>query len=155
MYPKYFSEIVALDKKRDAALTVAPVSDLGFARDEYVLPALVDELPALAACYPVVFTNHETPVMVALTGRTRNNFIDEKGEWAGESYLPLVIRTYPFAALEDGNGDVVFCVDRKYQGIGVKGGKKVFADKQGKLTAFGHHAANFANSYLTSLKKTR
>ena len=155
MYPRFFCEIVALDKQRDAALSVAPVTDFGFARDETVLPALVDELPALACAYPVVFTNHDTPVMVALAGRTRNNSIDEKGALVGEQYLPLVIRTYPFAALEDANGELVFCIDRKYPGIVGKGGKKIFADKKGNFTAFGMNAATFANTYVTSLKKTR
>ncbi len=155
MYPKYFTEIVALDKQRDAAMTIVPVTDLGFARDEYVLPALVDELPALATAYPVVFTNHDIPVMVALTGHLRNMFISDKGDWTKDAYVPLVVRTYPFAALEDNNGDLVLCVDRKYPGIGVKGGEKIFSDKKGNFTPYGLNIAGFANTYMLSLKKTR
>jgi hypothetical protein len=154
MYPGFFKEIATLDKKRDASIKVAPVTSFAFAENETVLPALLDELPALVREYPVVFTNHEVPVMVALLGHEHNNYIDEGGNWRDGVYVPLTVRTYPFAGLDDAEGNSVFCIDRTYAGIGSKGGEKVFADKEGTLTPFGLNAANFVNLYVANLKKS-
>ena len=154
MYPAFFKEIVALDKRLDSGVKVLPVENYGFVSNESVMPALIDELPVLARDYPVVFTSHETPVMIAVLGHGRNAFVDEQANWQPGKYIPFAVRTYPFAGLADNTGNIIFCLDRKYPGVGDAGGHEIFADSEGTFTEFGQNAANFANIYATSLKNT-
>lgn len=153
MYPAFYNEIAIIDRKRDAAMQVEPVQCFEFARKETVLPAVCDELPALAGAYPVVFTDHDIPVMVTILGHGSNRFIGPDGAWAKESYIPLVVRSYPFAGLYDQNDDLLFCMDKRYRGTGELPGERVFTEN-GELAPFGAHAALFANHFATSMKKT-
>lgn len=155
MYPAFYREISAIDKQRDAMLAVAPVREYGFARKENVLPAFFDELARLVHDFPVVFTTHETPVMVTVLGHTINGQIDENGGWKEETYIPAVLRTYPFAGLQDDQGNLAFCIDRQYEGLGEGAGERVFSDTEGNLSPFGLHAARFAASYVNAFKRTR
>lgn len=155
MYPAFYREIGAIDRERDATLKVAPVKSYRFASEEHVLPAFFDELPALAREYPVVFTTHEVPVMVAVVGHRANRFIDDKGAWKEGAYVPAVLRTYPFAGLQDEQGNLAFCIDRRYDGIGARGGERVFEDNEGTFTPFGRNAAAFAASYVEAFRRTR
>ena len=154
MYPAFYKEIVAIDKSRDAALKVAPVTSYAFAAKETVLPALLDELPSLVSEYPIVFTTHDIPVMVAVIGYDHNSYVDEVGKWREGAYIPLTARTYPFAGLDDAEGNTLFCIDRTYSGLATSDGEKIFEDEVGSFTPFGLNAANFANVYVTNLKKT-
>lgn len=154
MYPAYYEEIAALDKQRDIALKVLPVSDYSFARKECVLPAFTDEIAHLVSEYPVVFTTHETPVMVAVFGSGGNGYVDENGAWRPGVYIPAVVRAYPFAALPDGAGNIVFCIDRTYKGLNHEEGETVFANGEGGLTPFGEKAATFVQAYANSFERT-
>ncbi len=151
MYPAFFKEIVALDKKLDSGLKVLPVKDYGFVSNESVMPALIDELPVLVKDYPIVFTSHDVPIMIAVLGHGRNSFVDEQANWRAGTHIPFVVRTYPFAGLADTTGDIIFCLDRQYPGVGDTGGREIFADSEGSFTEFGQYAANFANIYATAL----
>lgn len=154
MYPSFYKEIVAIDQKRDTGLRVKPLESMSFAKDEAVLPALVDELPYLAKDFPVVFTSHEKPLLVAVMGHNKNSFVDKAGKWKADKYVPMVLRTYPFAGIEDKSGELVFCIDRKYSGLAKTVGEKIFAGKDGTLTEYGMKAANVAKLYVDSLKRT-
>jgi hypothetical protein len=155
MDPAFYREISPINKERDALLKVAPVRNYRFATAENVLPAFFDEMPALVRHYPVVFTTHDVPVMVTVVGHRGNIFIDDRGAWQQEMYIPRVLRTYPFAGLQDDQGNLAFCIDRKYDGIGARTGEKVFEDAGGTFTPFGLNAARFAAAYVSSFERTR
>lgn len=154
MYPAYYEEIAALDKQRDAALKVLPVSEYSFAQKECVLPAFTDEIVHLVREYPVVFTTHETPVMVAVFGSGGNRYVDDSGTWRPETYIPAVVRAYPFAALPDNVGNMVFCIDRMYKGLNHDEGEAVFSNGEGGLTPYGEKAAAFVHAYANSFERT-
>ncbi len=67
-----------------------------------------------AASYPIVFTNEDLPMPLAILGiqAGENLFIDEKGQWAAGTYVPAYVRRYPFATGQGvREGDQILYVD--------------------------------------------
>jgi hypothetical protein len=111
-----FKRLVTLDFARHAGLRVRPVHHYAHARDLQMTIVMQAEIRRASAIYPIVFVeDRETdgfrPVALFGLASGRNTFVNEEGQWAA-SYIPAVIRAYPFALARGDRADrFVVCID--------------------------------------------
>lgn len=136
-----FRDLVALNSKRHAALRVRPQADFGFAKGVHMSALMQAEMVRAAALYPIVFV--EDPAIdsfrpMALLGlrEGENVYVDTDGSWLA-SYVPVVIRAYPFAlARASGEGEserFAVCIDAASELVSLTEGARLF-DAQGGPT---------------------
>lgn len=85
----------------------------GFSAREAFIFLSIGELPQAALRYPICFVRYgESLRVVALVGLEpgSNLCLTPEGGWL-ESYLPILMRTYPFALMPTESGERVLCVD--------------------------------------------
>ena len=111
--PLFFKEPHAVDAKRHAEAGLKKNVGYGFAKNTNSVPLTIHEMIEVARSYPIVFTAEETPMPLAVVGIKKENvFIDSKGEWDAQHYIPGYVRKYPFALLElPENEQFVLCMD--------------------------------------------
>lgn len=70
-----------------------------FARELRAVPLVTTEFRTVQRHGPVVFTNTDKPVPVAVVGilEDLNLFVDDQGQWQVPGYVPAYLRCYPFA----------------------------------------------------------
>jgi hypothetical protein len=70
-----------------------------FARKARAVPLMVSEFRTAQRHCPVVFTERENPVPMAVLGvlDNLNLFVDDNGQWQVPGYIPAYLRCYPFA----------------------------------------------------------
>ncbi|MDF1765999.1 MAG: SapC family protein [Gammaproteobacteria bacterium] len=85
-----------------------------FVKDERAIPLTMVEISSAQRHYPIVFSNMEDPVPMAVLGLPGggNVFIDEQGQWDPLCYVPSYLRCYPFALASQGNGSRALVLDR-------------------------------------------
>ena len=129
-----FRELVALNSKRHAALRVRPQTGFEFARGVHMSALMQAELVRAAAIYPIVFV--EDPDIdsfrpMALLGlrEGENVYVDIDGTWLA-SYIPAVLRAYPFAlALAAAEGEAerfAVCIDAASELVSLTEGARLF-----------------------------
>ncbi len=85
-----------------------------FARGTRLIPLSVSEMPSAQKVYPVVFSEEEHPVPIAMVGAfdDRNLFVDDTGNWESDCYVPSYLRCYPFALARNQDGRYAVVIDR-------------------------------------------
>jgi len=114
--PMFYQAPRALDRVRDSKMKLNRPTDFSFAAKTNAIPLLVDEFPAAAAYYPIVFADGPTPVPAAVVGlkNDSNLFVGKDGAWLPGAYLPAYVRRYPFILMDDPqNKQFVLCIDDK------------------------------------------
>jgi hypothetical protein len=111
-----FEQVVPVNKERHANKKVKPSSDFRFASGFHIAYVTTHEFARAAAIYPVVFLEDKQndsyrPVALLGLDAGENLFVDEQGQWSG-SYIPAIIRRYPFALVKATDADqYIVCVD--------------------------------------------
>ncbi|MFQ5610186.1 MAG: SapC family protein [Woeseiaceae bacterium] len=85
-----------------------------FVRNERVIPLTLTELSSAQRHYPIIFSQLEQPLPLAVVGviDEQNLFVDEAGNWDEMCYLPMYLRCYPFAFATGGENQLAVVVDR-------------------------------------------
>jgi hypothetical protein len=85
-----------------------------FAREARVLPLTLPELPRAQLSYPIIFSDLENPVPMAMVGAGDgvNLFVDERGQWETGDYVPAYVRCYPFTFANGPDGQYAAVIDR-------------------------------------------
>ena len=85
----------------------------GFVRDVKGLPAVTSELPTLQKHYPVVFSDFENPLLIAVVGLIddKNLFVNDAGVWDTDTYIPSYARCHPFAFARRDDEEFVIIID--------------------------------------------
>lgn len=80
---------------------------LSFCSKVRAIPVTINEFPFAMRHYPIIYTNKENPLPLAVVGVIDdvNLFVDEKGRWEEFAYIPAYIRRYPFAMAAETGGD--------------------------------------------------
>ncbi len=111
-----FEQVVPVNKERHARKKVKPSSDFRFASSFHIAYVTTHEFARAASIYPVVFLEDKQndsyrPVVLLGLDAGENLFVDAQGQWAG-SYIPAIIRRYPFALVKASDADqYIVCVD--------------------------------------------
>lgn len=133
-----FERVVPVNKERHAGKKVRANNDFRFASKFHVAYVTVHEFARAAAIYPLVFLEDKDsdqfrPVALMGLDAGENLFVDSQGQWAG-SYIPAIIRRYPFALTKAAEADrFIVCVDEASDLLSDTEGASLF-DEQGNPT---------------------
>ena len=90
-----------------------------FVKNERAIPLTMVEISSAQRHYPIVFSNVDNPVPMAVLGLPGggNLFIDENGRWDPDCYVPSYLRCYPFAFAAQEDGSRALVLDRAAETI--------------------------------------
>jgi len=148
-----YRRVVALSSVHHAALRIRSADDHGHARGLHMASVMQAEIVRAAAIYPIVFVEDAQADLfrpVALFGLEPgdNAFVDALGQWHA-SYIPAVVRGYPFALVRTGKGDRhALCIDRDSERVSEIDGTPLF-DAEGRPTP----ALEEARAYFARLRQ--
>lgn len=133
-----FEQMVPINKERHAGKKVRASEDFRFASKFHLAYVTIHEFARAAASYPLVFLEDKEsdqfrPVALMGLDAGENLFVDSQGQWAG-SYIPAIIRRYPFALTKAAEADrFIVCVDEASDLLSDTEGAALF-DEQGNAT---------------------
>ena len=129
-----FKKLVPVNKDVHASLKVKPLDGFGFSSGFHIASIMVHEFARAASVYPIVFLEDKEqdefrPVVLLGLDAGTNLFVGEDGKWQA-SYVPAIIRRYPFAlAKTDKDDQFTVCVDEESPYVGNEEGQALFDDK--------------------------
>jgi len=105
--PLFYQRPIALCGDAHRYRGLRPGGNFRFASKSMAIPLGVGEFFPAARHYPIVFSPGPQPVPLAIIGlfEAHNLFVDGKGNWLAEHYVPGYLRRYPFL-LSGGAGTV-------------------------------------------------
>lgn len=133
-----FEQVVPVNKDRHAHKKVKIASDFQFASKFHIAYITTHEFARAASIYPLVFLEDQAqdafrPVVLLGLDAGENLFVDAQGQWAA-SYIPAIIRRYPFALSKAAEADrYIVCVDEASTLISDTDGAAMF-DEHGEPT---------------------
>lgn len=110
-----FQKVVPVNSQVHALKRVRDISSFEFASKFHIAYVTMQEFTRAASIFPIVFLEDQEKDEfrpVALLGLTpgQNLFVDSSGKWLA-SYIPAVIRRYPFTLTPSSDGQFVVCID--------------------------------------------
>lgn len=154
--PLFYKQPVPIDSKAHVNLSLKKF-DLGFTSDVNAVPVNMIEMPQICHFYPIAFSPDENATPVAILGLRdgENLFVNAKGEWLSQTYVPAYIRRYPFIFSEMPDTDKFsLCIDNVDEVTDEKGEQRLFDDK-GEPTALTSNALEFCKSYHAAALQTQ
>lgn len=148
-----FENIVPVNKDVHAHLKVAEITSFEFASKLHIAYITMQEFARAAAIFPIVFVEDKEkdefrPVVLLGLSAGQNLFVDAAGKWLA-SYIPAVIRRYPFALAPGGtDGQYLVCIDEASTLVSATEGAALFDDK-GEPT----QVIENVKSYLSELQQ--
>ena len=125
-----------------------PEKPYGFCANVRAIPITISEVPAAMKDYPVIFMSQENPIPLAVVGLNDdlNLFVDDKGQWEANRYLPGYVRRYPFGLASENDGDrMAIVIDRAFEGLSEGGDIKLF--ENGEPTDATQQAIEFCKTF--------
>lgn len=129
-----FQKLVPVNAERHAKLKVKQVEGFAFATGFHIASVMLHEFVRAAAIYPIVFLEDKQkdefkPVALLGLDANENLFVDNDGKWQA-SYVPAIIRRYPFALAGSGQeGRFTVCIDEDSSLVSESEGNALFDDK--------------------------
>jgi hypothetical protein len=125
-----------------------------FTARTHLVPLTVTEFGPAALCYPIIFIGPDkTPVAVMGVNADENLFVDEKGAYAQDAYLPAYVRRYPFVLANDAAAQrMVVCIDTKAPMVSDHPDAPFFDN--GEPSAFTKGAIDFCNNFEQEAQRT-
>ena len=151
-----FEKVVPVNRERHARSKIREITSFGFAANFHIAYLTMHEFARAAAVYPIVFVEDKEkdafrPVTLLGLDAGENLFVGEAGKWEA-SYIPAIIRRYPFALANTGNdGQFTICIDEGSDLVSLEGkdgeGSAMF-DEKGEPT----QVIENVKRYLTELQ---
>jgi hypothetical protein len=145
-----------LSKEAHGKLGVRAIENpYAFSAKSHLVPLTVTEFGPAALCYPVIFAGDDkTPVAVMGVNMNENLFVDDKGQFQPDCYLPAYVRRYPFVLANDPQSQrMVVCIDRKAPMITDKP-EVAFFEKGGEVSEYTKGAIDFCNNFEGEVQRT-
>lgn len=134
-----FKKLVPLNKDIHANVKIKAIDDFNFAKEFHISSLMVHEFSRAASVYPIVFLEDKEndtfrPIVLLGLDAGENVFVDAEGSWQA-SYVPAIIRRYPFALakLSDQPDQFTVCIDEEASVVSKDEGKALF-DENGDPT---------------------
>jgi hypothetical protein len=158
-FPLFYEKPAAIEKVRHASSGLHTQVELRFARATNSLAVNVLEFLEVAKHYPIVFTDSEAPLPLAIVGLEQENyFINAEGKWQEDCYIPAYVRQYPFILFENAaDKKFVLCVDEKSPHFRANGGEGTTAlfNEDGTPSPMTNQALEFCSAYYRHHMITR
>lgn len=121
--PILYKDLMPLNSRDHGTWRSRTVDTAPWIGDQHAVPLTVEEFPQAQRHFPIVFSQGEQPVPLALMGLNEgvNVFFDEKGAPIGDvPYVPAYIRRYPFllAKIDPKSDNMSLCFDPSSELIG-------------------------------------
>lgn len=155
--PMFYKNPVLLDGQKHKNLSLVKDFGLGFTNESNAVPVNLIELPQVAHFYPIAFSNDgmATPVAILGVRNDENLFVNKKGEWVKDTYVPSYIRRYPFILTEVNDGQSLsLCID-KTDGVTAENGNNPLFDGEANPTELAKNAMEFCKSYHAASLQTQ
>lgn len=129
-----YKNLVPVNKARHQHKKIKQIQGFGFAASFHIASVMVHEFARAASLYPVVFLEDKArdsfrPVALMGLDAGENLFVDADGQWQA-SYIPAIIRRYPFALASSGEeGKFTVCVDEGSELVSDSDGVPLFDDQ--------------------------
>lgn len=126
-----FNQLVPVNRDRHAQKRVKQIDNYKFAQPFHIVSIMAHEFVRAAAIYPIVFIENRAedtfrPVTLLGLEPGENVFVDAAGNWQA-SYIPAIVRRYPFALSKAGEeGVFTVCVDEGSPLVGDDEGMPLF-----------------------------
>ncbi|WP_374448847.1 DUF6065 family protein [Stella sp.] len=122
-------------------------SELDFAAARHLMPLGGAEIEPASNSYPVCFTLDPPGAVAVVGGRAGDNLFVAGKTWAASTYVPAVVRQYPFSVQPEGpDRRWTLCVDEACPWLGRDGAAKLIAG--GRLTDLGKAGATVAEALM-------
>lgn len=154
--PLFYKSPTPLDAKLHAKLALKKDFGLGFTQKVNAVPVNLIEMPQICHVYPIAFSPDENATPVAILGirDNENLFVNDKGHWEDDIYVPAYIRRYPFIFSEMPDSDQLsLCMDMN-DDVMEEGGEQKFFDDEGKPSQLSQNALEFCKSYHAAAQHT-
>lgn len=129
-----FKKLVPINKEQHGGLKVKAIDTFAFANNFHIASVMVHEFVRAASVYPIVFLEDKQaddfrPVVLMGLDAGENLFIDDDGKWQA-SYVPAIIRRYPFALakISEEEGRYTVCIDEDSDFVSKTDGDALFDD---------------------------
>lgn len=155
--PLFYNKPEPLDFKKHGNISLKRNFGFGFTKNANAVPINLIELPQVCHYYPIAFSTdgNATPVAILGLRDNENLFVDEKGHWLEDAYIPAYVRRYPFIFSEfPGSEQLTLCVDLKDDVI-AKNKDQPFFDAEGKPSDLSKSALEFCKSYHAAAQQTQ
>ena len=126
-----FTKLTPINKAAHANHKVKTVDNFNFASKFHIASVMVHEFVRAASVYPIVFLEDKNqdefrPVTLLSLDAGENLFVGEDGKWQA-SYVPAIIRRYPFALAKMPEQDnYTVCIDEDSEYVGTEDGQPLF-----------------------------
>ena len=129
-----FQKVVPINRERHASKKIKQATGFGFASGFHLAYVTIHEFARAAAIYPIVFLEDKEadefrPVVLLGLEAGENLFVGTDGKWQA-SYVPAIIRRYPFALSRTYEQDrFTICIDEDSELVNDAEGAALFDDK--------------------------
>lgn len=151
----FYQNPTVLDSEKHQGYSLKSDVGFGFASGVNAVPVNLIEFPQVAHTYPIAFSNDGTATPVAILGARDNEnlFVNKKGQWEANIYIPAYVRRYPFIFTEMDEGkNLGLCIDQGE--FLVEDDSNPFFDAEGKPTELASNAMEFCRSYHTAAQQS-
>jgi len=149
-----YGPVTVLNVKEHEGLSLSPAKDQRFARGMNSVVLAAAEFPQAALHYPLVFAESDGRWSAyAVTGPSagKNSFIGKDGKWLEGTYVPALIRRYPFVLVADNSGrNLSLAADLSSDMLKGKGGARLY--EGGKPSKTAANILRFCVAYDNQLK---
>jgi len=138
--PVFYQDLMPLNSRDHAGWKSRTTDKAPWLAGFHAVPLTVEEFPAAARNYPIIFSSGENPVPLALMGLNEgvNVFVDADGSVSENIYIPAYVRRYPFllARLTPESEELSLCFDPTSDLLGeFEDGRPLFeGDQASELT---------------------
>jgi hypothetical protein len=125
-----FKTVVPITIKDHKNLSVKAINGFSFAKDVNLASIMAHEFSRASSIYPIVFIedgDNFKPVVLFGLEQGENLFVGEDSKWKS-SYIPAIIRRFPFALAKVGDGSqYTVCIDKDSEYVNEKDeGERLF-----------------------------
>ncbi len=157
MLVNIFKKPEILNKEVHKDLKISSYEDYAFAKDAFVVPLGLNEMLVAQKSLIIVFlkdTNGDIFPSAVLGGEEGGNILLTKdNKWKENTYIPAVIRTYPFGIGH--NADEKFItLDSAADVFKKDNGERILNDDQ-SLTKQGEHVVKFVQDVYQQIEETK
>lgn len=120
--PLFYKDLVPLNSKEHSKWAARNIDNAEFMENAHAVPLTAEEFVLASRHYPIIFSAGDEPVPLALMGLNEgvNIFMDDKGKFTEQVYIPAYVRRYPFmlARLKPDSEELSLCFDPTSKAVG-------------------------------------
>jgi len=137
---------------------IKEINTFTYAKELIHAPITIAEFYESCKDYPIVFAKDSNKMWTALAliGYQKENlFIDEKGQWEKNRYIPAFIRRYPFIFVaQPKSEELALAFDGTCKEENIQSEERAFFTQEGKATPFLENTMRFLTQFQNDAKAT-